>query len=295
MKNYSIIILTLLCVTIESFSVLGFDKIDNEKTEIHIYSIVSEMPEFVSNDYDSFESFVKAKLKYPLIAKQKGIYGTVIVDFVVDIDGIVKNVEVVKGEYPFLNYEAIVAVNKTSGWKAGRLNGLPVPVKLRTTIDFLSTDNLPINKDNLIISDSELEKNIEFNTSLNELNIFISEFMNLANNPGWYNCNDSFKYMEKKVAKFDIDSYESVFVVFKTESTIKKNAIGEFNEKEEIKELIDNPENEKVLIIGIKIIDNQIFFAHKLIEPKGELVSLDYKKTNKEDLIVELNRLGIKH
>jgi TonB family protein len=296
MKKYSIFILTILCVTIKSFSAKGFDEIDSVGAEIQIYSMVSEMPEFIHKDYESFESFLKSKLRYPLIAKQKKIYDTVLLDFVVDVDGIVKNVEVVKGEYPCLDYEAIVAVNGTSGWKAGKIDGLPVPVRLRTSVSFLATDSLPINEDNSIQSYSELNEKIVLDTTFHELNYFILEFMNWANSPGWYNCNNSFKYMKKKVAKFDFESdFESIFVVFKTERTEKKDRIGVFNEKEEIKELLKKPENKSILVIGVKIIDNQTFLGYKTIEPNGDLVSLEYKGINKNDLIIELNRLGIKH
>lgn len=293
MKNYSTIILAvLISFALKSFGAKEFNKNDN--SEIHIYSMVSEMPEFTNKNYSDFDSFIKSRLKYPLIAKQKGIYESVTVSFVVDIDGIVKNVKIIKGKYPSLNYEAIVAIDGTTGWKAGEIDGLPVPVRIRTTVNFTPADNLPVNNNNLITSDIELKQKITSNTSLNELNTFISKFTDIANSAGWYNCNNSFKYMERNVAKFTIDdTYESVYVVFKTENTVSKDAIGKFNEKDEIKKLIKKPENKKILAIGVKIIDNQPYFASKIIEPKGELVKLEYKKIDKNQLVTELEKLGI--
>jgi hypothetical protein len=291
MKNYLTISLLLLVVFLISARTSGLDKTNNAETQIMIYSLVSEMPVFENNGTESFESVIKSRLKYPIIAKQNGYYGIITLNFVVDIDGTAKNAKVLTGEFPSLNYEAITAVNGIKGWKPGKFEGLPVPVRLTTTIKFLPTDSLPINKDNVIQTNSDFENRTELTQPLNEMNGFISKFRDLVNNPGWYNCNNSFKYMEKKVARFEItDNYESIFVVFKTESKIRKDAIGEFNEKEEIKELLKRPDNDMITVVGVKLIDNQLMYCIRQIEPKGDLISLDYQKTNSEDFLIRINK-----
>jgi TonB family protein len=285
MKNYLFIILAFLSISQNLFSATT-NKDDNSKTGFQIYSNVSDKPQFIHKDYKSFKSFVYSKLKYPLIAKQKGIYGSVILNFIVDIDGIVKNVDIVKGDYPSLNYEAVKAIQGVSGWKVGKIDGLPVPVKLRMTVDFLPSNNFPINKDNLIQSDSEFKKKTEYNNiPMNKNNLFIATVMSFTNSPGWYNYNNSFKYMRKKVAKFNIENeFESIYVVFATDNKAEKNTVGVYDEKKEIKELIQNPANKKILAIGFKIIDGETFFGYKNFEPTGGLVTLDYKKINNNDL-----------
>jgi TonB family protein len=86
---------------------------------------VEELPEFVGG-MDSLYSFLHKTLRYPANAKEKGISGQVFVEFVVEKDGSVSNVKVLKGADPELDAEAIRVVKMMPKWKPGKHEGKPV-------------------------------------------------------------------------------------------------------------------------------------------------------------------------
>ena len=96
-------------------------------------------PSFLnSTDIRKFlEQWVYQYLKYPSQAMRDGVQGRVMVEFVVNRDGKVSDVKVVKGVSEELNAEAVKVISASPKWKPGRLNGekvrcsITVPVKFR--------------------------------------------------------------------------------------------------------------------------------------------------------------------
>lgn len=96
----------------------------NEKGEEVTYTPLMTMPEptFDLNRY------LAKKIKYPKAARAKDIEGRVMVQFIVDKEGKIKNSVIVKEADPLLNAEALRVVNNMKLWKPGIFDDKPVDV-----------------------------------------------------------------------------------------------------------------------------------------------------------------------
>lgn len=75
-------------------------------------------------------------MKYPVIAVENGVQGRVLVQFVVEKDGKVTDVHVVKSVDPSLDKEAVRVVAAMPKWIPGKLNGSAVRVKYTVPVTF---------------------------------------------------------------------------------------------------------------------------------------------------------------
>ena len=75
-------------------------------------------------------------MKYPQEAVEKGIQGRVLVDFIIDEDGKLRDVKVLKGVDPLLDEEAVRIVSGSPKWKPGRLRGEKVKSEMSLYIEF---------------------------------------------------------------------------------------------------------------------------------------------------------------
>lgn len=82
------------------------------------------------------EKWVYAYLKYPQEAVARGIQGRVLVDFIIDEKGKVRNVRVLKGADPLLDAEAVKVVAASPDWKPARLQGKKVKSEISLYVDF---------------------------------------------------------------------------------------------------------------------------------------------------------------
>lgn len=98
-------------------------------------AVAEVMPEFIGGTAKLFE-YLGKNLKYPELAKSTGISGKVFVQFVVDKNGKIKNVEIIHGVNPLLDKEALRVVESMPDWKAGRQHGKPVSVIYNLPISF---------------------------------------------------------------------------------------------------------------------------------------------------------------
>ena len=101
-----------------------------------VYKVVEQMPEFPGGD-KALWTFLVENVKYPSVAKENGIYGRVICQFIVEKDGSISNVEAVKssGERS-LDNEAIRVIKMMPKWKPGRQQKEPVRVRYTLPINF---------------------------------------------------------------------------------------------------------------------------------------------------------------
>ena len=105
---------------------------------------VEENPEFVGGMSKLYE-YLGKNIQYPEMAKEYGIQGKVIVQFVVLKDGTIKDVRVVKGVHKTLDNEAQRVVKSMPKWNPGRQRGTAVnarftlPIKFRNTNDNIKT------------------------------------------------------------------------------------------------------------------------------------------------------------
>ena len=97
---------------------------------------VELMPEFPGGKQGLLR-FLSENVNYPEDAKKKGIEGKVLVQFVIDKDGSVTNVEVVRsGGHPSLDKEAVRVISMMPKWKPGFQKGQPVRVRYTVPVNF---------------------------------------------------------------------------------------------------------------------------------------------------------------
>ena len=82
------------------------------------------------------EKWVYANLKYPDDAVRDGIQGRVMVDFIIDKDGKVTDVRVVRGVDPELDAEAVRVISASPKWRPGRMNGQKVRTSVTVPVEF---------------------------------------------------------------------------------------------------------------------------------------------------------------
>jgi len=94
-----------------------------------------EMPEFPGGA-DSLKAFLAREIQYPPVAKNNGIRGTVLIEFVVEKDGRVTNAKVKVPLFPECDKEAVRGVMSMPKWKPGRNMGKPVRCYFQIPITF---------------------------------------------------------------------------------------------------------------------------------------------------------------
>lgn len=103
--------------------------------ENHPINIAEEMPDFVGG-YAALQRYLGSQIKYPAIDKDLGIKGTVYVKFIVEKDGSISGVELLKGVSPTIDAEAIRVVKGMPRWNPGKQRGMPVRVFFNLPIRF---------------------------------------------------------------------------------------------------------------------------------------------------------------
>jgi periplasmic protein TonB len=100
-----------------------------------IFLSVEEMPEFPGGEAGLFK-YIQENVKYPAIARENQVTGTVYVDFVVDKEGKVTNVKLRRGIGAGCDEEAIRVIKSLPKYKPGRQNGRPQQVQFTVPIRF---------------------------------------------------------------------------------------------------------------------------------------------------------------
>ncbi len=83
-----------------------------------------------------WNQYLSKNLKYPTQARRMGIEGTVIVVFVVNTDGSIQDVEVLRGIGGGCDEEAVKVVQEAPKWEPGKQRGRPVRTRMRLPIRF---------------------------------------------------------------------------------------------------------------------------------------------------------------
>jgi protein TonB len=110
---------------------------DTGEDEDSIFIFVQDMPKFLGKDVNAFRIWVTKHLKYPRIAAENRIMGTVHIRFVIESDGSVGQVEVIRSVDPSLDAEAVRVVSSSPHWTPGKQRGKPVRVAYTIPITFI--------------------------------------------------------------------------------------------------------------------------------------------------------------
>lgn len=100
-----------------------------------IFEVVEQNPTFPGGTA-ALMSWLSQNIKYPVIAAENGVKGRVIVQFVVEKDGSITDVVVVKSVDPSLDKEATRVIKNMPHWIPGRQNGSPVRVRFTVPVTF---------------------------------------------------------------------------------------------------------------------------------------------------------------
>ena len=109
--------------------------VEEEVVEQEIFQIVEEMPAFPGGEQKLME-YVGKNIKYPQIARETGIQGRVFIGFVVEPDGSVSNVKLLRGIGGGCDEEAMRVVKSMPKWKPGKQRGKAVRVSYQIPVFF---------------------------------------------------------------------------------------------------------------------------------------------------------------
>jgi TonB family protein len=122
--------------TISKQSVNG-DKLTGEQAEEEVIYDVAEDPAMFPGGDAALMNFLKKNIKYPRISRDNGSQGIAIVRFVVNTDGSIQNIEVIKSTGDmYLDKEAVRLVEIMPKWTPARQSGKPVRVKYVLPVSF---------------------------------------------------------------------------------------------------------------------------------------------------------------
>ena len=100
-----------------------------------VFDVVEEQPHFPGGN-GALQSFLSSNVKYPVVAQENGVQGRVIVQFVVERDGSISDVKVVRSVDPSLDKEAMRVVKSMPRWSPGKQNGTTVRVRFTVPVVF---------------------------------------------------------------------------------------------------------------------------------------------------------------
>ena len=109
------------------------DMYAEEYGEADVFQVVEDMPQFPGGDVTKW---LAKNTRYPMIAQENGIQGRVFVQFVIEKDGSISNVKVLRPVDPSLDKEAVRVVSSMPKWKPGKQRGKAVRVSYTVPINF---------------------------------------------------------------------------------------------------------------------------------------------------------------
>jgi len=100
------------------------------------FLIVEEMPSFMGGDINKFRQWIQKRAIYPEQAIDHNIKGAVIITFIIEQDGSVSNVTIVRGVHPLLDNEALRVISSSPKWRPGLQRGRAVRVRYSIALIF---------------------------------------------------------------------------------------------------------------------------------------------------------------
>ena len=121
-------------------ALFGLTTVSAQKTVVaqknqKVFDVVEQMPEYPGGIQALFE-YLSQNVKYPTDAEKQKVEGRVIATFIVETDGSISSIEVVKPAFPSLDAEAIRVLSGMPKWTPGKQSGKEVRVKYTVPINF---------------------------------------------------------------------------------------------------------------------------------------------------------------
>ena len=130
-KNVSLKVALMILVLLFSFTTSTAQTKKNNM----VYDVVEVMPQYPGGQIAMLK-YIMENIKYPKQIMEEGIQGRVTVSFIVEKDGRVSNVRLLRSVQPSLDKEAIRVVKSMPKWTPGKQNGKPVRVQFNLPVMF---------------------------------------------------------------------------------------------------------------------------------------------------------------
>ncbi|MFP4555444.1 MAG: energy transducer TonB [Bacteroidales bacterium] len=111
-------------------------KEEEDVDEVIDFMLIEEKPTFMGGNHNDFAKWVFQNVKYPDLAIENRIQGRVFLQFIIDEEGFVRNVEIIRGADPLLNKEAVRIVSSSPQWTPGKQRNKPTKVKFTFPVTF---------------------------------------------------------------------------------------------------------------------------------------------------------------
>lgn len=125
----------LLCLTGCVMSTKNFAQAPADSTAREVLTIAEEMPEFPGGEAELYD-FIGKNLSYPAAARENAIQGKVLVKFVVEKDGYIDKIEIIKKLGWGCDEEVMRVIRSMPKWKPGKMKGNPVAVYFMLPVIF---------------------------------------------------------------------------------------------------------------------------------------------------------------
>ncbi|MBQ3186476.1 MAG: energy transducer TonB [Alistipes sp.] len=110
--------------------------VEEEIVDDEPFLIVETMPTFQGGDLNTFRNWVQSNVRFPQIALENGIQGTVVLSFVIEKDGSLTNIQVLRTPDRSLSEEATRVLSKSPKWTPGKQRNQVVRVKYNLPVVF---------------------------------------------------------------------------------------------------------------------------------------------------------------
>lgn len=112
-----------------------------EVAEAEVFMVVEEAPVFPGGE-EARTRFLQQNIRYPQLARESSIQGTVYVTFVVERNGAINDVRVLRGIGGGCDEEAVRVIRAMPKWMPGKQRGKPVRVQFNMAVKFILNGNL---------------------------------------------------------------------------------------------------------------------------------------------------------
>lgn len=110
-----------------------------------VYDLVDEMPSFPGG-LEELYKWIDNNVQYPAVAWENGIEGRVILKFIVEKDGSLRDSTVIHSVHPMVDREALRLVGQMPKWNPGKRAGIPVRVRYCLPMKFKIGETKPDQK-----------------------------------------------------------------------------------------------------------------------------------------------------
>lgn len=252
--------------------------------EEQIYTVVEEMPMFKGGDRGLLE-YIYKNMKYPPRARELNVQGKVIIGFVINENGEVKDASVLRGVSKDLDSAALAMVKTMPNWKPGRQGGRSVSVGYSIPVSFRLDNSEP---KTIYNSREEFEKSYTDSTLQKARAQEVMQYVFSSDKLGWINCDrfiaspqitDFALKLGRNVEDVRIvfDRYKSVMAAFPQKGLFTFGKV---------------PLGEKITIVALKRIDNKLYLALKKTNTTSKNEEgLDFQPVTMETLKMEMQKL----